>query len=161
MNAVLVLGLLMNLIALPIVAKRLWFLYRVIGSGQPAPERIDGVDRAGRAHPTTELREVLGPASAAERTHPGLAHFFVFWAFVILGTVYVEAYGVMLGPDDFAIPVIGHWPVLGFAQDLIALMAVSASRPSGGSGYGTPRPSSAVDRGSRAPTSSARISSCS
>ena len=27
---------------------------------------------------------------------PGAAHFFVFWAFLILGTVYLEAYGILL-----------------------------------------------------------------
>ena len=48
----------------------------------------------------------------------------MFWAFLILGTVYVEAYGALFN-DDFAIPVIGHWPVLGFLQDFIALMALA------------------------------------
>ena len=55
---------------------------------------------------------------------PGAAHFFVFWAFLILGTVYIEAYGALFD-EDFAIPVIGHWPVLGFLQDFIALMALA------------------------------------
>ena len=26
---------------------------------------------------------------------PGAAHFFVFWAFLILATVYLEAYGAL------------------------------------------------------------------
>ncbi|MCB0905724.1 MAG: 4Fe-4S dicluster domain-containing protein, partial [Nocardioidaceae bacterium] len=111
----------MNLIALPIVGRRLWFLFRLIRNGQPAPDRIEGVTgRLGRAI-KTEVVEVLGQRRLLKWTIPGTAHFFTFWAFVILGTVYVEAYGVMLGPDNFAIPVIGHWWILGFAQDLIAL----------------------------------------
>ncbi|MGH4000822.1 MAG: (Fe-S)-binding protein, partial [Pseudonocardiaceae bacterium] len=56
---------------------------------------------------------------------PGLAHFFTFWGFVILITVYVEAYGALFD-ENFAIPLIGRWPVLGFGQDFIAL-AVLAS----------------------------------
>ncbi|MFN8192967.1 MAG: (Fe-S)-binding protein [Nocardioidaceae bacterium] len=123
---VLILGLLINAIALPIVARRLWFLFRLIRSGQPAPERIQGVtSRLGQAI-KTEVVEVLGQRRLLKWTVPGTAHFFTFWAFMILGTVYVEAYGVMLGPDDFAIPVIGHWWILGFLQDLIALAVLVA-----------------------------------
>ena len=56
-------------------------------------------------------------------TVPGLAHFFTFWAFVILATVYLEAYGALFDPD-FAIPLVGHWPVLGFLQDTIAVLCL-------------------------------------
>ena len=54
---------------------------------------------------------------------PGLAHFFTFWAFVILLTVYIEAYGALFDPN-FAIPLIGHSPVLGFLQDTIAVLCL-------------------------------------
>ena len=54
---------------------------------------------------------------------PGAAHFFVFWAFLILASVYLEAYGSLFDPG-FAIPFIGHWAVLGFLQDFIAVMAL-------------------------------------
>ena len=47
---------------------------------------------------------------------PGLAHLFTFWAFVILASVYLEAYGALFDPD-FHIPLIGRWPLLGFLQD--------------------------------------------
>ena len=56
---------------------------------------------------------------------PGAAHFFVFWAFLILGTVYLEAYGILLSRNpEWSIPVVGHWDLLGFAQDFIAIMAL-------------------------------------
>ncbi len=42
------------------------------------------------------------------------------WGFFILLTVYIEAYGVLFQPD-FALPVIGHWDVLGVLQDFFAL----------------------------------------
>src|SRR5690606_40339800 len=59
-------------------------------------------------------------------TPSGVAHFFVMWAFVILLTVYIEAYGAIIqgaitGHADFHIPIIGTWPVLGFLQDFIAV----------------------------------------
>ena len=124
MNWVLVIGLLMNAIALPIVARRVVFLYRLITSGQPAP----GGSRASPARlgaaAKRQVVEVFGQKKLLKWSIPGAAHFFVFWAFLILGTVYIEAYGALFDAD-FAIPVIGHWAVLGFLQDFIALMALA------------------------------------
>ncbi len=124
MNWVLVIGLLMNVIALPIVARRVVFLNRLITSGQPAPGRVEGVTGRLGAAAKRQVVEVFGQKKLLKWSLPGAAHFFVFWAFLILGTVYIEAYGALFNPD-FAIPVIGHWPVLGFLQDFIALMALA------------------------------------
>ncbi|MGH4024144.1 MAG: (Fe-S)-binding protein, partial [Pseudonocardiaceae bacterium] len=63
---------------------------------------------------------VFGQRRLLKWTVPGLAHFFTFWGFIILGSVYLEAYGALFD-ENFAIPLIGHWPVLGFLQDFIAL----------------------------------------
>ncbi len=124
MNWVLVIGLLMNVIALPIVAQRVVFLNRLITSGQPAPGRVEGVTGRLGAAAKRQVVEVFGQKKLLKWSLPGAAHFFVFWAFLILGTVYIEAYGALFD-EDFAIPVIGHWPVLGFLQDFIALMALA------------------------------------
>jgi Fe-S oxidoreductase len=122
---VLILGLILNLIALPLAAKRVLFLERLITSGQPAPDRIDGVlDRLGEAL-KTQVVKVFGQQKLLKWTVPGAAHFFVFWAFLILATVYLEAYGALFTyPEEFAIPLVGRWDLLGFAQDFIAVMAV-------------------------------------
>ncbi len=122
MNLVLILGLAMTAVGLTIAGRRVWWLYRLIRSGQPAPDRVEHVrQRAGEAV-RTEAVEVLGQRKLLKWTAPGTAHFFVFWAFLILATVYVEAYGALFS-DSFHFPVIGRWPVLGFLQDFIALMA--------------------------------------
>ena len=130
MTAVLAIGVLLNLIALPIAGRRVWFLERLITSGQPAPDRVEGVTgRVGLAV-RTQVVEVLGQRKLLKWSVPGAAHFFVFWAFVILATVYLEAYGALIalafGADQlgWAIPLVGHWPVLGFLQDFIAMMAL-------------------------------------
>ncbi len=129
MTAVLILGLLLNAIALPIAGRRVWFLYRLIRSGQPAPDRIEGVTSKVGTAVRSQVVEVFGQKKLLKWTVPGAAHFFVFWAFVILATVYLEAYGsllsVLFGADqlDWAIPLVGHWAVLGFLQDFIATMA--------------------------------------
>ncbi|MGN6574384.1 MAG: heterodisulfide reductase-related iron-sulfur binding cluster [Nocardioides sp.] len=123
MSVVLILGLLMNAIALPLAAKRIWFLYRLIRSGQPAPQRVENVTgRIGEAV-KGQLVEVFGQRKLLKWSVPGAAHFFVFWAFLILATVYLEAYGALFNPD-FHIPVVGTWDALGFAQDFIAVMAL-------------------------------------
>src|SRR4051794_19945138 len=115
----------MTAVALPIAARRVVFLYRLITSGQPAPDRLEGVrERTGKAL-RTQVVEVFGQRRLLKWTVPGAAHFFVFWAFLILATVYLEAYGSLFHPG-FAIPFIGHWPVLGFLQDFIAVMALVA-----------------------------------
>ena len=90
---VLVVGLLMNLIALPIAGKRIGFLYRLITSGQPAPDRVENVrERVGETV-KDQVVKVLGQKKLLKWSVPGAAHFFVFWAFLILASVYLEAYG--------------------------------------------------------------------
>jgi Fe-S oxidoreductase len=129
--AVLIVGLAMNAVALPLAGRRVWFLYRVISSGQPAPDRIEGVTSRLGAAVKRQVVEVFGQKKLLKWSVPGAAHFFVFWAFLILATVYLEAYGSLLkllfhGGDaklDWSIPLVGHWWILGFAQDFIAMMA--------------------------------------
>ncbi len=124
MNWVLVIGLLMNAVALPIVGRRVLFLYRLITAGQPAPGRVEGVTGRLGATLKRQVVEVFGQKKLLKWSLPGAAHFFVFWAFVILASVYLEAYGALFDPH-FAIPLIGRWAVLGFLQDFIALMALA------------------------------------
>ena len=126
MTAVLILGLLLNAVALPIAARRVVFLYRLVSSGQPAPDRIAGVTgRLGTAL-KSQLVEVFGQKKLLKWSVPGAAHFFVFWAFVILGTVYFEAYAILIARDpEWHWFVFGTWSVLGFVQDFIAVMALA------------------------------------
>ncbi len=132
MLAVVVLGLLINAIALPLAAQRVFFLFKLISSGKPAPDRIEGVTGKLGTALKRQAVEVLGQKKLLQWSIPGVAHFFVFWAFIILGSVYVEAYGSLIklavnGGDakpDWAIPIIGRWGVVGFVQDFIAVMCL-------------------------------------
>ena len=119
----LVLGLAMTLAAGLVAGRRVLWLYRLGRTGQPAPDRVENVRSRLSQAVRTELVEVFGQRKLLKWTVPGAAHFVVFWAFVILASVYLEAYGVLFD-EDFAIPLVGHWAVLGFAQDLIALLAL-------------------------------------
>jgi Fe-S oxidoreductase len=112
----LVIGLGLTVLTLILAARRVRWLYDLIRSGQPDHGRA--ADLGARLR--TQLTEVFGQRRLLKWTIPGLAHFFTFWGFVILLTVYIEAYGSLFTPH-FAIPLIGHSPVLGFLQDAIAL----------------------------------------
>ncbi|GAA0638924.1 (Fe-S)-binding protein [Sporichthya brevicatena] len=119
-----IVGLAMTLAVLPIAARRGLWLYKLAMTGQPAPDRLANVERPKiGAAIKRQVIEVFGQKKLLKWTVPGMAHFFVFWAFVILGTVYVEAYGALFD-ENFAIPLIGKWDLLGFAQDTIALLAL-------------------------------------
>jgi Fe-S oxidoreductase len=109
----------MTVAALAVSGRRAIWLYRLISSGQRADDRLHSLGPRVRA----QVVEVFGQRRLLKWSVPGLAHFFTFWAFVILLTVYLEAYGA-LGYPEFAIPLIGHSPVLGFLQDAIAVAAM-------------------------------------
>jgi len=119
----LVVGLGMTAIVLPLAIQRILWLYRVATSGQPAPDRTADVTKRLGERVRDQVVEVFGQRKLLKWTVPGTAHFFVFWAFVVLASVYLEAYGALFD-KDFHIPIIGTWPVVGFIQDFIALAAL-------------------------------------
>ncbi|HTE74263.1 MAG TPA: heterodisulfide reductase-related iron-sulfur binding cluster [Actinomycetes bacterium] len=106
----------MTLAALAIAGRRVHYLYRLVSSGQPAPGRLDGIGQRAK----DQLREVFGQRKLLQWSVPGLAHFFTFWAFIVLAATILEAYGALFD-RDFAIPVVGHWALLGFLEDFFAV----------------------------------------
>ena len=115
-----IVGLALTAAAAAIAGRRLWWLYRLGMSGQPAPERIAYV----REHPGrdagTQVTEVFGQRKLLKWSVPGVAHFLTFWGFIILILTIIEAYGDLFS-RKFAIPGIGHWTAIGFLEDLFAV----------------------------------------
>ena len=111
----LVLGLAMTVVAIAVAGRRVLFLFRLIRSGQAAPGRLDGIGERAKA----QLVEVFGQRKLLQWSIPGAAHFFTFWAFIVLAATILEAYGALFN-RDFAIPLIGHWAALGFLEDFFA-----------------------------------------
>jgi Fe-S oxidoreductase len=116
----LILGLLITFAVLGFAGKRAKYLFDLIKSGQP----VDRFDRVG-ARLFAQVKEVFGQRKLLKWSIPGAAHAFTFWGFVILASVYLEAYGTLF-VHDFHIPLIGRWAVLGFVQDFIAVMVVAS-----------------------------------
>src|SRR5882757_8815184 len=114
-----IIGVIGMVVVLVFAAKRVLFLTNLIRSGQKTIDEDARKDNL-KTRITTQITEVFGQTRLLRWSIPGIAHFFTMWGFFILGSVYVEAFGVLFYPR-FAIPFVGHWGVLGFLQDFFAL----------------------------------------
>jgi hypothetical protein len=94
---------------------------------------------------------VFGQRKLLKWSIPGLAHFFTFWGFIILAAAMVEAYGALFD-RDFAIPLIGHSPVLGFLEDFFAVAVLVAVATFSVCGSAKRRRAGTRHPGSTAPT---------
>ncbi len=116
-----VIGVGMTLVAFAVAGRRLAWLYQLVQVGQPSPGRFDGI--GGRLR--SELSEVFGQRKLLAWSVPGVAHFLTFWGFIVLAATIVEAYGALFD-RDFAIPLIGRSPVLGFLEDFFTVAVLAA-----------------------------------
>jgi Fe-S oxidoreductase len=114
-----VVGVLMLVVVGVFALKRVLFLTNLIRSGAKTSVENNRKDDLGKRI-TTQFQEVFGQTRLLKWSIPGLAHFFTMWGFFILGSVYVEAFGLLV-IRDFAIPFVGHWDALGFLQDFFAV----------------------------------------
>jgi Fe-S oxidoreductase len=115
-----VIGLVLTAAAAALAGRRLWWLYRLGRTGQPAPERIEAVRQHPGQDAGTQVTEVFGQRKLLKWSVPGVAHFLTFWGFIILILTIIEAYGDLFS-RTFAIPGIGHWAWVGFLEDLFAV----------------------------------------
>ncbi len=114
-----VVGVLMLVVVGVFALKRVLFLTNLIRSGAKTSVENNRKDNLGKRI-TTQVEEVFGQTRLLKWSIPGIAHFFTMWGFFILGSVYVEAFGLLV-IRDFAIPFVGHWDGLGFLQDFFAV----------------------------------------
>src|SRR5664279_4628267 len=106
-----------------IAGRRIGWLVRLVRSGRPAKGRTEQI----RGRLEVEVVEVLGQKRLLKWNAPGLAHFFTFWGFMVLGLTVVEAFGALIISQDFAFPIIGHARWLGFAEDFFAVAVLIAA----------------------------------
>jgi Fe-S oxidoreductase len=112
-------GLAISIALLALAARRALFLVKLVRSGQPAPDR----SAKRREAVATQATEVLGQRKLLAWTIPGIAHVFAFWGFLVLSLTIVEAFGALFN-SEFAVPIIGRMPVIGFFEDLFAVLVV-------------------------------------
>ena len=116
----LIIGLGGTVVAFTIAGRRVWWLYRLLSSGQPATGRTDNIG----SRLLTQVREVIGQQRLLRWSVPGLAHAFTFWGFLILALTILEAYGALFD-RDFHIPLIGRWGLVGFLEDFFAVAVLA------------------------------------
>ena len=114
-----VVGVAMTLVILSFAGQRLSFLVQLARSGKPAVGRLLDAPKRVQA----EAFEVLGQRKLLKWTVPGLAHVFAFWGFLVLTLTILETYGALF-VADFHIPIVGTWPVVGFAEDLFTVLVL-------------------------------------
>src|SRR5665647_2286780 len=112
-------GIMMTLLIMSFAGQRLSFLVQLARSGKPAGGRCLDAPKRVQA----EAFEVLGQRKLLKWTVPGLAHVFAFWGFLVLMLTILETYGALF-VADFHIPIVGTWPVVGFAEDLFAVFVL-------------------------------------
>jgi Fe-S oxidoreductase len=99
------------------IVKRAWFLIRAVTAGQGVPNPTAHLPKRAE----TEVVQVAGQKKLLAWAVPGVAHVMVFYGFIVLGLTIIEATGAVFDPD-FAIPIIGRSPILGFLEDLFTLL---------------------------------------
>ena len=118
-----IIGVVGLIIVLALAAKRVLFLVKLISSGQKTIDEDARKDNM-KTRIMTQVEEVFAQTRLLRWNVAGVAHFFTMWGFFILGTVYLEAFGVLFYPK-FAIPFVGRWDALGFLQDFFALAVLA------------------------------------
>ena len=115
-----VIGLALTVAAFALAGRRLWWLYRVGRTGQPAPERTAAVRQHPGRDAEVQATEVIGQRKLLQWTVPGAAHALTFWGFIGLLLSILEAYGDLFS-RMFAIPWFGHFAFICFIEDLFAV----------------------------------------
>jgi Fe-S oxidoreductase len=119
-----VVGLVATAAGFALAGRRLWWLYRLVRRGQPAPDRVGpaAVVATSPKGLRAEVDEVVGQRRLLRWTVPGLAHAFTFWAFIVLMLTILEAYGSLFDVH-FG---LGSWGGLGFVEDFFAVAVLVA-----------------------------------
>ncbi len=116
----LIIGLLLVVAVIAIAGKRAWTLFKLITSGQATVDRPESRPAALE----TQATEVLGQKKLLQWSVPGIAHVFAMWGFIILTLTIIETLGAVFIAQDFAIPFIGRWAVIGFIEDVFILLVL-------------------------------------
>ena len=107
----------------------LW-LYQLTQKAAPAPDR--NIRTAFRANVNHAVSNIFGNEKLLRWSLPGIAHFWVMWAFFVLQTTLIEAAGEMFIGPEFQIPLLNRievgsitaYDVLGFLQDSFGALSV-------------------------------------
>ena len=114
-----------------LAVRRVRYLVALVGAARPNPERDMRANLRRLAGRT--VANILGGRRLFRWTVPGIAHFWVMWAFFVLQTTLIEAAGELYVGPEFTLPLLGAisvggvtaYDVLGFLQDTFALLSLA------------------------------------
>jgi hypothetical protein len=113
-----------------LAARRILFLYGLVRVARPQPERVTRQAILGNLKYL--LIKVLGQKKLLRWSVPGIAHAFVFWAFLVVQTTLLEAALELINPawhlpllNSIAIGGVTAYDVLGFTQDSFMLLTTA------------------------------------
>jgi Fe-S oxidoreductase len=112
----------MLVVTAAVAGRRIAWLSRLIRSGKVDTSRTENIEERIKS----QVVEVFGQKKLLTWNAPGIAHFFTFWGFVILGVTIAEAFGALVISKDFAFPIVGHARWLGFIEDFFAVAVLLA-----------------------------------
>jgi Fe-S oxidoreductase len=107
------------------------YLIALTRAARPNPERNLRV--AAKANLRAALVNILGNRKLLKWSLPGIAHFWVMWAFFVLQTTLLEAVGELYVGPQFQLPFlnaiaiagVSAYDLLGFFQDAFGLLSVT------------------------------------
>ena len=114
-----------------LAARRVSWLYGLVRVGQPMPERA--TREAVLGNMGYWFRKILGQEKLLRWSLPGIAHFWVMYAFFVLQTTVLEAIGEIYFGPTFQLPLLNRievagvtaYDVLGFSQDVFMLLSLT------------------------------------
>jgi Fe-S oxidoreductase len=110
-----------------LAARRVLFLYGLVKKARPQPERVTRDAIVGNLKYL--VTKVLGQKKLLRWSLPGIAHFFVFWAFLVIQTTILEAVLELIDPsihipflNAISLAGVTAYDVLGFTQDSMMIL---------------------------------------
>ena len=111
-------------------ARRGSYLVALTRAARPNPARSVGA--AFRANLRNAIVNIFGNRKLLKWSVPGIAHFWVMWAFFVLQTTLLEAAGELYVGPEFQLPLLNRiaidgvtaYDVLGFLQDSLGLLSM-------------------------------------
>jgi Fe-S oxidoreductase len=110
-----------------LAARRVLFLYGLVRAAKPQPERVTRQAILGNLKYL--LIKVLGQKKLLRWSVPGVAHAFVFWAFLVIQTTLLEAALELIDPswhlpflNAISLAGVTAYDVLGFTQDTFMIL---------------------------------------
>ncbi|MCC5947753.1 MAG: 4Fe-4S dicluster domain-containing protein [Nitriliruptoraceae bacterium] len=111
--------------------RRGMFLLNLVRAARPNPSR--NIRSAAKANLKHALVNIFANKKLLKWSLPGIAHFWVMWAFFVLQTTLIEAAGELYIGPSFQLPLLNSisvggvtaYDVLGFSQDSLALLSLT------------------------------------